>query len=175
MNYWLMVKVHGKGGHGRYSREANKKFEHKEKTQEKRERAVLKAQRKFSVQAEKAITSIINQSKKDVVPIADNARKRIDIVAKKGGISREGYILRILAIDKFVADNIKKMFEKDAITKEYLKDINFDNYHWLSPNDRTNLLSQIIGNNVRVKKQKRILEQIDSFSKKVKDFAVGRI
>ncbi len=168
-------KVHGKGGHGRHSREVQRKFEHEQKVREQQKRAVESRERKFSAQAEIAVKGIVAKGEKEIVPIANQAKQKLELIAKRGGLNAEGFILRLLAIDKFVLREMKKLFQENAFTKDYLDSINWENYHWLDANMRTELLTRIIGKNPRVKKQQRILEEIENQSRKVSELASGRL
>jgi hypothetical protein len=70
-----MVKVHGGGGHGKYSRKMQQKYEHEQKIKERQKRAEEKNVRKFSAQAERVIKEIVVLGEKNVVPIANKAKK----------------------------------------------------------------------------------------------------
>jgi hypothetical protein len=127
-----MTKVHGQGGHGRHSREVQRNYEHQQKVNEHQKRAVEKAQRKFTAQAEKAVHEIVAKGEKEIVPIANRAKQRLEETARRGGINVEGYVLRILAVDTFVVNEMKRLFSENSVTREYLSDINWENYHWVN-------------------------------------------
>jgi hypothetical protein len=168
-------KVHGQGGHGRYSREAQAKFEHGQKIKTQQERAVQTRQRKFSAQIEKAIKGIVAKGEKEIVPTANKAKQKLEEIAKSEGINQEGYVIRMLAIDKFVISEMQKLFKENVIVKDYLDAVDWENYHWLNSRTRTALLTKIIGKNPRIKKQRRILEEIKRQSNKVNALAGGRL
>ena len=170
-----MTKVHARGGHGRFFKEQTDKFRSIENAKEKIARAQEAKQRQLTDRVKREIEVVENKFESEIVPALARVRIELEQRAKNGGLSREAFVLRVLAIDEFAIAEIRKRMNANEIIKPFTRDIDFKKHRPLSDADRSELLTMVIGRKPRVQRQKSILKQIQLLSKDVPRWALGAV
>jgi hypothetical protein len=168
-------KVHGQGGHGRFSRELQRGYASRLEAEEKIKRAQEANARKFEARVEREIEAIKLNTEKTVFPIVTKARTNLELRARRGGLGGDAFVIRMLALDEYVVGEIRKRFEANEIIKPYSGEVNYGKFRWLPDEDRTRLFTLVLGKNPSVQKQRRILGDIRKFCKDVPRWALGTV
>jgi len=168
-------KVHGQGGHGRFSRELQRGYASRLEAEEKIRRAQEANMRKFEARVEREIELIKVDVEKTVFPTVIKARNNLEQRAKRGGLGGDAFVIRMLALDEYVVEEIRKRFEANEITKPHLAEMDYNKFRWLPDTDRTGLMMRLLGKNPSVSKQRRILGDIKRFCKDVPRWALGTV
>ena len=169
-------KDHGRGGKtGHQSLETQARGNRVAKELEKTKRNQEKNKRKFSAKAERELKKIVDAAKKDLIPLAENAKKTIEKQVKQGGMNTNKFVSCLLAIDEYVLSEIKKRFKENPLVGPLSEEIEWDNFRWLEGDVRTHLFLLLIGKKPTIKKQQRIMKNIESQTKNVPKWAIGRM
>jgi hypothetical protein len=168
-----MAKVHAQGGHGHYFKEQREKAARMENAAEKIKRAQEARQRQITAQVKREVELVGNKFELEIVPALTRVRINLEQRARSGALSKEAFIIRVLAIDEFSMNEIKKRMQENETIKSFTKDIDFSKYRPLSASDRSELLTQIIGKKPTVPRQRSVLMQIQQLSKEVPRWALS--
>lgn len=170
-----MVKIHGKGGHGHYFEEQRAKLKRQENTQAKIQRAQEARERKITSQAEREVALVSEKFTAEVIPMLAKVRVNLEKKATNGGLGRNAFLIRILAIDEFSMREIKKRMAENETIKPFALELDFNKYRVLSEADRTTIIASLIGKKPTISKQRMTLSEIQRLSHEVPRWATGTI
>ena len=170
-----MTKVHAQGGHGRFFKEQRDKAASIERAKEKIARAQEAKQRQLTEQVRKQVEIVGNKFESEIVPALAKVRIQLEQRATNGGLGKEAYILRILAVDEYAMQEIKRRMIENELIQPFAKEIDFTQYRSISFADRSTLLASILGKTPNPKRQRSILAQIQLLSKEVPRWASGTV
>ncbi len=170
-----MTKVHAQGGHGRFFKEQRDKAASIENAKLKIQRAQEARQRQLTEHVKKQVDIVGEKFSKEVIPVLEKVKGNLEERAKRGGITKEAFIIRILAMEDYALQEIKRRMSENETIRPYLKELDLSEYRSLSSKDRAELLTLIIGKKPSVSRQRSILTQIQQLSKEVPRWALGAI
>ena len=139
-----MVKVHAQGGHGRFFKEQRDKAARMENAKEKIARAQEASQRQLTEKVKREIEVVGDKFEREIVPALAKVRIQLEQRARNGGLSREAFVLRVLAIDEFATNEIRKRMNENEVIKPFTKEIDFKKHIPISDADRSELLTIVI-------------------------------
>lgn len=170
-----MAKVHAQGGHGRFFREQRDKAARIENAKLKIQRAQEAKERQLTERVKRQIEIVGNRFEAEIVPALAKVRIQLEQRARNGGLSKEAFVLRVLAMDEFSINEIRKRMNENEIIKPFTKEIDFKKHRPLSDADRSELLTIVIGKKPSPQRQRSILRQIQQLSKEVPRWALGAV
>lgn len=170
-----MVKVHGKGGHGHYFAEQQAKFKRQEEARAKIARAQEARVRKITAQAQREVEELGQKFTEEMAPMLAKVKTNMEKKATSGGLGRNAYLIRILAIDEFIMREVKNRMIANETIKPFIEEIDFNKFRRLSDSDRTTIISSLIGKKPTISRQRMTLAEIQRLSHEVPRWALGTI
>jgi len=165
-------KVHGQGGHGRFSTEIRRKYAHEEEAKAK----IARAQEKRSRLIDKKFDRVQQYLSQELSPIITNVSKRIDEAFKRGKLRPVPALVRMLALDAWNFEMAKRRASEEGI----LHLVNLEELHVLSKEKReahwAKLTNKHTTNNGRTfgkKEYAELREEIEKWKGRVPKMAKG--
>jgi len=169
--YYFMPggKVHGQGGHGRYGRELQRGFEHRERAREVLERQQEKNKRK----KERSWQEITESAAPGMRQKLDALIVRLESKLKRKEIKTRNYARIYLAMNEWYVEQLEAALKKKGLHAENVFEEHQRELGVRVSSLPVDLMAELLGNNPSVLTQKQLREEIDKWKKRMPKLLEG--